>query len=142
MTEEKHLDPDVADRIGQYVNQKGGRELIDTLKRDATLVQNSSAAAGLDDMQLLFDYLDAFQVSNRVSFDLSLARGLDYYTGVIYEAVLDPEGRLCVQSTRVFTHKSLAQPLLNASTYVYANQQSFRSVGCNAEKQTRRGQRC
>ena len=23
-----------------------------------------------------------------VSFDLSLARGLDYYTGVIYEAVL------------------------------------------------------
>ncbi|MFN3504322.1 MAG: ATP phosphoribosyltransferase regulatory subunit, partial [Allorhizobium sp.] len=24
----------------------------------------------------------------RVSFDLSLARGLDYYTGVIYEAVL------------------------------------------------------
>ncbi len=24
-----------------------------------------------------------------VSFDLSLARGLDYYTGVIYEAVLD-----------------------------------------------------
>lgn len=24
----------------------------------------------------------------KVSFDLSLARGLDYYTGVIYEAVL------------------------------------------------------
>lgn len=24
-----------------------------------------------------------------VSFDLSLARGLDYYTGVIYEAVLE-----------------------------------------------------
>ena len=24
----------------------------------------------------------------QVSFDLSLARGLDYYTGVIYEAVL------------------------------------------------------
>ena len=26
--------------------------------------------------------------SLQVSFDLSLARGLDYYTGVIYEAVL------------------------------------------------------
>ncbi len=26
-------------------------------------------------------------VESRVSFDLSLARGLDYYTGVIYEAV-------------------------------------------------------
>ena len=27
-------------------------------------------------------------LSLQVSFDLSLARGLDYYTGVIYEAVL------------------------------------------------------
>lgn len=26
--------------------------------------------------------------SSQISFDLSLARGLDYYTGVIYEAVL------------------------------------------------------
>ena len=28
----------------------------------------------------------------QVSFDLSLARGLDYYTGLIYEAVLKGEG--------------------------------------------------
>lgn len=28
---------------------------------------------------------------HQVSFDLSLARGLDYYTGVIYEAVLQGE---------------------------------------------------
>ena len=27
----------------------------------------------------------------QVSFDLSLARGLDYYTGVIYEALLTGE---------------------------------------------------
>ena len=27
----------------------------------------------------------------KVSFDLSLARGLDYYTGAIYEAVLQAE---------------------------------------------------
>ena len=27
-------------------------------------------------------------LSLQVSFDLSLARGLDYYTGVIYEAIL------------------------------------------------------
>lgn len=27
-------------------------------------------------------------LSPQISFDLSLARGLDYYTGVIYEAVL------------------------------------------------------
>lgn len=31
----------------------------------------------------------AFNALGPVSFDLSLARGLDYYTGVIYEAVLE-----------------------------------------------------
>ena len=30
----------------------------------------------------------------QVSFDMSLARGLDYYTGVIYEAVL--KGKFCL----------------------------------------------
>jgi histidyl-tRNA synthetase len=39
-------------------------------------------------MAKLLHYLDLFNVTERVSFDLSLARGLDYYTGVIYETVL------------------------------------------------------
>lgn len=29
------------------------------------------------------------QVLDHISFDLSLARGLDYYTGLIYEVVLE-----------------------------------------------------
>ena len=33
-------------------------------------------------------YLDAMGCIDDIDFDLSLARGLDYYTGVIYEAVL------------------------------------------------------
>lgn len=39
-------------------------------------------------MQKLFTYLAAMKRIDKVSFDLSLARGLDYYTGVIYEIVL------------------------------------------------------
>lgn len=39
-------------------------------------------------MQKLFTYLTAMKRVKKVSFDLSLARGLDYYTGVIYEIVL------------------------------------------------------
>ena len=35
----------------------------------------------------MFRYCDIYGCSEVVSFDLSLARGLDYYTGVIYEAV-------------------------------------------------------
>lgn len=46
------------------------------------------------DMELLFTYLEAFGVIDRVSFDFSLARGLDYYTGLIYEAVLTDTERL------------------------------------------------
>ena len=33
-------------------------------------------------------YCDLYNCLDVVSFDLSLARGLDYYTGIIYEAVL------------------------------------------------------
>lgn len=39
-------------------------------------------------MELLFSYLKSMNVLENVIFDFSLARGLDYYTGLIYEAVL------------------------------------------------------
>lgn len=35
-------------------------------------------------MEKLFDYLEALEKNSKVSFDMSLARGLDYYTGLIY----------------------------------------------------------
>jgi len=40
-------------------------------------------------MELLFSYLKIFDVVPKISFDLSLARGLDYYTGIIYEVVTE-----------------------------------------------------
>jgi len=42
----------------------------------------------------LFEYLDAYNCLDRLSFDFSLARGLDYYTGLIYEAVLTDTDRV------------------------------------------------
>lgn len=42
----------------------------------------------MDELRLLFKYLQAMNALGPVVFDLSLARGLDYYTGVIYEATL------------------------------------------------------
>ncbi|CAG8631894.1 302_t:CDS:2, partial [Racocetra persica] len=92
MTEEKGLDPDVADRIGEYVKLKGGKELLDKLFLDESLLSNDNAKAGLNDMVLLFKYLEIFGVLDMISFDLSLARGLDYYTGIIYEAVTEQSG--------------------------------------------------
>lgn len=42
-------------------------------------------------MRLLLQYCEVFNLKDKIIFDLSLARGLDYYTGVIYEAVLKSE---------------------------------------------------
>ena len=39
-------------------------------------------------MEVLFAHLEAMNCLDTLSFDFSLARGLDYYTGLIYEAVL------------------------------------------------------
>jgi histidyl-tRNA synthetase len=89
MTEEKGLDGEVADRIGQWVILKGQKELLEKLRSDEKLGSNEFMKAGIADLELLFDYLEAFDALDRVSFDLSLARGLDYYTGIIYEVVTE-----------------------------------------------------
>ncbi|KAF3491817.1 histidyl-tRNA synthetase [Arthroderma uncinatum] len=89
MVDEKGLDGEVADNIQTYVVRKGGRDLLDSLLADEKLTANASAKAGLDDMTLLMDYLEAFDILDKISFDMSLARGLDYYTGVIYEVVTE-----------------------------------------------------
>lgn len=89
MVDEKGLDGAIADRIETYVMHKGGRELLNKLLQDETLTANASAKAGLEDMGLLMDYLEAFGSLDKISFDMSLARGLDYYTGVIYEVVTE-----------------------------------------------------
>ncbi|KAH7416973.1 histidyl-tRNA synthetase-like protein [Cadophora sp. MPI-SDFR-AT-0126] len=89
MTEEKGLEPEIADKIGEYVILKGQKDLLARLKADEKLAANESMKAGFADMELLFEYLEAFRALDNVSFDLSLARGLDYYTGLIYEVVTE-----------------------------------------------------
>ncbi|KAF8958318.1 histidyl-tRNA synthetase [Flammula alnicola] len=96
MTEEKGLDAAIADKIGEYVKHKGtylrfscGPELLAQLEADTTLTANKSAKQGLSDMGILFTLLQAYNVADKISFDLSLARGLDYYTGIIYEAIVE-----------------------------------------------------
>ncbi|KAM6055287.1 histidine--tRNA ligase, cytoplasmic isoform 2-T2 [Theristicus caerulescens] len=88
MVGEKGLSPEAADHIGEYVQLHGGLDLIERLLQDPKLSQNKLAKEGLGDMKLLFEYLTLFGITGKISFDLSLARGLDYYTGVIFEAVL------------------------------------------------------
>ncbi|XP_005382070.1 PREDICTED: probable histidine--tRNA ligase, mitochondrial isoform X2 [Chinchilla lanigera] len=88
MVAQKGLAPEVADRIGDYVQHHGGVSLVEQMLQDPRLSQNKQALEGLESLKLLFEYLTLFGITEKISFDLSLARGLDYYTGVIYEAVL------------------------------------------------------
>uniref|UniRef100_A0A7N5K0T9 histidine--tRNA ligase n=1 Tax=Ailuropoda melanoleuca TaxID=9646 RepID=A0A7N5K0T9_AILME len=88
MVARKGLAPEVADRIGDYIQCHGGVSLVEEMFQDSILSQNKQAIEGLGDLKLLFEYLTLFGIAEKISFDLSLARGLDYYTGVIYEAVL------------------------------------------------------
>ncbi|XP_053690901.1 histidine--tRNA ligase isoform X2 [Sabethes cyaneus] len=91
MIAEKGLDASVADRIGEFVRLSGGVELVDKLAEDENLKKIKPALEGIADMRLLLQYCEIFGVKDQIVFDLSLARGLDYYTGVIYEAVLKAE---------------------------------------------------
>ncbi|KAL2145083.1 hypothetical protein VTI28DRAFT_7962 [Corynascus sepedonium] len=86
---EKGLSDEVADRVGSYVQRSGELcEMIKSLESDTELATNARLGEGLTDMKLLASYLEAMDVADKVSFDLSLARGLDYYTGLIYEVVV------------------------------------------------------
>lgn len=63
-------------------------ELLSQLKKEGSeFLQNDSSNQALNDLEKLFQALDNSRCVDKVVFDLSLARGLDYYTGVIYEAV-------------------------------------------------------
>ena len=88
MINEKGLPEEAANRIGEFVKLRGGAELIAELLARDEIQGNERAKRGLEDLKLMFGFLKIFGIEADVSFDLSLARGLDYYTGVILEAVL------------------------------------------------------
>uniref|UniRef100_A0A6M2CRR1 histidine--tRNA ligase n=1 Tax=Rhipicephalus microplus TaxID=6941 RepID=A0A6M2CRR1_RHIMP len=92
MVSEKGLAEEVADNINKFVVKKGGPELVTALLSDG-LATNAAAKRGLEEMKLFLEYCDLYGITNKVSFDLSLARGLDYYTGIIFEAVLTDDGQ-------------------------------------------------
>ena len=89
MVEEKGLSSEVADRIGSFVKEKGApMELLNKLREEGSeFLGNKSSKEALDELSIMFEALERSKCSGRVVFDLSLARGLDYYTGVIFEAV-------------------------------------------------------
>jgi histidyl-tRNA synthetase len=72
------------DKLQTILQWQGSNE--ETLQWLATLLAESEAGmVGVQELQAVFDYLAAQPVHSKVALDLSLARGLNYYTGAIFE---------------------------------------------------------
>lgn len=67
--------------------------MLAELKTSKVFEGHESATNTIKEMELLFTYMEAMGALDNIIFDFSLARGLDYYTGLIYEAVLTGSDR-------------------------------------------------
>ncbi len=80
----KGLSQEKISLIEKYLNVSGGvQQRIAALNK---LLNAESSKKGIGDVATFFDYLGAENAeNNNVVFDQALARGLDYYTGLIFE---------------------------------------------------------
>jgi histidyl-tRNA synthetase len=67
------------DLIEKYLQIEGNN--AEKISRVDTLIPNSFTQSGIADLKFILDFFK----SNSVVFDPSLARGLNYYTGIIFE---------------------------------------------------------
>lgn len=85
----------MADTLGRFVEFRGKpKELSQRLKEEKVFTGNKEGEDTLKEMDLLFEYLESMNSLDNIIFDFSLARGLDYYTGLIFEAVLTDTDRV------------------------------------------------
>ena len=66
-------------------------KITDIGKLEELPYQNETFLKGIEEIKELFKNLRAIRMDNRFDLDLSIIRGLDYYTGTIFEAFLVSE---------------------------------------------------
>ena len=85
----KQITEEQANKLWEYVQLKDKpKDLLVKLQNISELTSNEKGKVALDEMSILIDYISIENIDKYCTFDLSLARGLDYYTGLIYETVL------------------------------------------------------
>lgn len=90
---------DKCQKIIEFIGIKGTNdEIIAQLKKLSTN-EGGMFDEGLEQLELVIKYIEAFNVPREnYKIDLSIARGLDYYTGTVYETTFNkhPEiGSIC-----------------------------------------------
>ena len=88
---EKGLTPEAVEVIRPVLTMTGSSAEKLSLMRDllggksASGIVSETGLKGIDELEELFALIDAARIGNEVEIDLSLARGLNYYTGAIFE---------------------------------------------------------
>ena len=98
LVEDVQLSGEQADEILKFIAIRGSNaKVLNALEGYAG--RNELFDTGLEELKTVTRYLDAFGVpETHFAVDLTIARGLDYYTGTVYETVMldHPEiGSIC-----------------------------------------------
>ncbi len=81
---EKGLSSGTIAKLQPILGLQGGNfEKLDQLS--GILAESETGLTGIDEMRTIFKYIEALQPEAKVEVDLTLARGLNYYTGAIIE---------------------------------------------------------
>lgn len=88
---EKGLVEEAILKLQPILNLEGSNE--EKLQQLRTILQASpTGLKGIEELTQVFDYLNTMPVQTEIKLDLTLARGLSYYTGAIFEVkALDAE---------------------------------------------------
>ncbi len=93
------LAPDCIDQLIELVSFKGTNEQIIQKLNELTTASEGLLREGFTELRHVADALKTLGVpENRARINLAIARGLDYYTGTVYETLIDdhPEfGSVC-----------------------------------------------
>lgn len=85
---ELEVQSEAIEKIIEFISIKGKTDdTIETLK--AMQIENESFLSALNELETVVNYIRKFQVPDtHFVVDLTIARGLDYYTGTVYETIL------------------------------------------------------
>ena len=85
--EELQLDQSIIDQLLTLIDLNGDREsVVNTL--ESLGLQNDTFITGVKELNQVLSLLEAANLKNEITADLKIVRGLDYYTGTVFEFIL------------------------------------------------------
>ncbi|HPZ51621.1 MAG TPA: histidine--tRNA ligase [Clostridia bacterium] len=83
------ISENVADEILEFTNLCGDPDDVISALRQID-IDNDDFVSGLEELETVWSYIKAFGLdSSEIEINLKIARGLDYYTGTVYETILN-----------------------------------------------------